>query len=168
MPSIRATFSRQVAQYFMLLSNCSEKVGLRLAKQHCMMPMTDCMQPKGLSQSSTDGYPMALPCQISMVCACLRTSLCWTNSAECLQPRQPLRQVISLQALQWCHLLVTVGESFSNSTDPGGLKDQLATIGYSFYRNTHTALLQGLFTALEREKWLPVQSSSVGKSKRGE
>lgn len=51
---------------------------------------------------------------------------------------------------------MTIGESFSGSPDPGNLKDQLATLGYAYYRNSHAANMQSLFASLEKEQWLPI------------
>lgn len=62
-----------------------------------------------------------------------------------------------MQVLHWCHKFVVVGESFCGSSDPGNLRDQLGTLGYAHYRSMHASSLQGLYSSLERERWLPLQ-----------
>lgn len=56
---------------------------------------------------------------------------------------------------------MTLGDSFSDSSDPGNLKDQLATLGYTYYRSSHKANMQSLFSALEKERWLPSTQQQV-------
>lgn len=66
------------------------------------------------------------------------------------------QQACTTQALQWCHTFVAIGESFSNCADPGNLADQLANVGYSYFRSSHPAVLQELYTSQSSETWLPL------------